>query len=85
MATADALILGAGAVSFFGNMKERGGFPSNAFPIIGGTIGLAVLSSFTNGTLIYPAVKALAALILLVAIIRYIPGLTNTRKAPHHG
>jgi len=83
--TSDGLVLSAGAVALVGSFKDSGGFPANGLQIVGATLLLAFLFSLTkNGPLAGPT-KALAALMLLVAVYRYVPGLFNARKVKKNG
>ena len=79
MATSEGLILGAGALAFGASFKEAGGFPPNGYAVIGGTVALTFIASFTGGSVLAGPVKGLAALMLLGAAIRYIPNLSNTK------
>lgn len=84
--TADSLVLGAGAVAFVGSFKDTGGFPPNGFQIAGATLLLAFLFSLTKSGPLAGPTKALAGLMLLVAVYRYTPGLFNvSRKAKTNG
>ena len=67
--------MGAGALSFAGNMKLAGGFPDNGYNIVGGTIALVFMASFTKNTVIARPVKAFAGLVLLAAAMYYVPVL----------
>jgi hypothetical protein len=82
---ADAIVLGAGAVAFAGNFKDSSGFPPNGFQIVGATLFLAFLFSLTKEGPLAGPTKALAGLMLLVAIYRYTPGLFNVRKVKKNG
>lgn len=82
MAKPDGMILLAGGLAFVGNFKEQGGFPSNGYAIVGGTFVLAFIFALAKSTPLDPAVKALAALILLVSVYTYVP---NFRKAKANG
>lgn len=85
MATAGGLVLGAGGVAFLGSFKEAGGFPSNGYAIIAGTTALTFLASVTDKGPLSGPVKALAALMLLVAILRYVPGLRKSTSLKMKG
>lgn len=80
MAQPDHLVIAAGSLAFISNFKTAGGFPSNGIQTIAGTAVLATLFAFTKDSALAPAVSALAALILLVAVFVYVPGLTRTAK-----
>lgn len=80
MATSEGLILGAGGLAFAASFKEAGGFPPNGYAVIGGTVALTFIASFTSGSVLSGPVKALAALMLLGAAIRYIPNLSSKRN-----
>lgn len=80
MATAEGLIIGAGALSFAGNFQKSGGIPPNSVAIVGSTIGLAFLASIAKGTALDGPVKAAAGLMLLVAVYVYVPAFTKDRK-----
>jgi hypothetical protein len=84
MSTSDGLMIGAGAVAFIGSFSEAGGWPDNGYAIIGGTTALAFLSATTNNGPLAGPVKALAGLMLLVAIYRYVPTFA-TPKAKKKG
>jgi len=76
----DSIVLLAGGISFAGNFAGQKGFPDNGYAIIGATVALAFIASLTNGTPIHPAVRALAGLMLLASVYRYIPGFTKQKK-----
>lgn len=80
MATAEGLVIGAGAVSFLGNFKESGGWPSNGYKILGATAVLAVLAAFSQDSRLAGPIKALAALMLLVSVYKYVPTLSKKGK-----
>ena len=80
MPKAESLIMGAGGVAFLGSFKQADGFPSNGYAIIAGTTALVFLASTTRGSALEKPVHAAAALMLLVALIRYVPGLRTTKK-----
>lgn len=91
---ASGTYLAAGGLAFVGSFKEAGGWPSNGYAVVAGTTALTFLASLTEDTAMGPAVKALGILMLLAALYRYIPGLTNQTKAKtsktkkgvtHHG
>ena len=85
MASADGMVIGAGAIAFAGSFKEASGFPSNGYSIVGATAALAVIFSLARNSPLEPAVKALAALSLLAAIYRYVPAFTPTKKGKSNG
>lgn len=76
---AEGLVLGAGGLAFVGSFKEAGGFPSNGYAVISATAVLAFLASTSKGSPIEGPVKALAGLMLLAAVLRYVPGLSNVK------
>jgi len=76
---AEGLILGAGGLAFVGSFKEAGGFPSNGYAVVSGTAALAFLAATVKGGSIEGPVKALAGLMLLAAMLRYVPTLTNMK------
>ncbi|HWV44724.1 MAG TPA: hypothetical protein VN039_01675 [Nitrospira sp.] len=78
--SADHLFIGAGSLAFISNFKQAGGFPPNGIATIAGTAVLAFLAAATKETAIAPAVSAFAALVLLVAVFQYVPGLTKKGK-----
>lgn len=80
MASAPGLIIGAGGLTFAASFIKSEGFPSNGYSVIGGTVALAFLASTTGGSPIASPVKALAALMLLVAVYTSVPVLTETTK-----
>lgn len=85
MASPDGLILTAGALALAGNFKESGGFPENGYAIISGTVALAFILSFTNGTPLQSPSRAFAALTLLVAVYQYVPTLYKQGKRKNNG
>lgn len=70
---AEGLVIAAGTVAFFGSMKEAGGIPDNTPRIAVGTIILAIGAAFVGSGELSGPVKALAWLMLLAAIVRYVP------------
>lgn len=86
---ASSLVMVAGGLAFIGSFKQAGGFPSNGYAIVGGTVALTFITSLTNGSTIDPAVRGLAGLMLLAAVYAYVPGLTKkstpTKKDKSHG
>lgn len=76
---AQGIVIAAGTVSFFGNMKEQGTVPSNTIPIVFGTTMLAIGAGLVSGPLSEP-VKWLAVLMLLTALIRYVPSFSKKGK-----
>jgi hypothetical protein len=80
MPSAEGLIIATGATAFAGNFRESGGFPSNGYGIIGATIALVFIASFTAKGSFNGPIKALAGLMLLGAIYRYIPAFTENKK-----
>lgn len=73
------LVMIAGAIAFFGSMKEAKMFPSNGVRIIFATMILAVvISLFDHGSFQRP-VKWLGFLMIISALIRYVPKF-NTKK-----
>lgn len=81
MPNADSMILAAGGVALAGNFKIEGGFPTTGYTIVGATVALTFLASTVKGSALESPVKAAAGLMLLVALIRYIPGLATTPLA----
>lgn len=77
---AEGLVLGAGGLTFVASFKEASGFPSNGYAVIAGTTVLAFLASTVKGSALEGPVKALAGLLLLSALLRYVPTLTATPK-----
>ncbi len=80
MANAQGLVTAAGGIAFVGSFKEAGGIPSNGLAIAGGTFGLILVFAAVQATPLAPATKALAALMLLGSVYRYVPGLFNTKR-----
>jgi hypothetical protein len=78
--SADHLIIGAGSLAFISNFKQAGGFPPNGITTIAATALLAFLAATTKDSAIAPAVSAFAGLVLLVAVFKYVPGLTKKGK-----
>ena len=71
--TGSGLVMVAGTIAFLGSMKEAGGFPPNGARIVFATMVLTVVVSvFDNGALTQP-VKWLGVLMVLAALIRYVP------------
>ena len=88
MANPDGMVLLAGGLAFTGSFIKSGGFPENGYAIIGGTVGLSFVVSLASETPLKPAVKAFTILVLLVAMITYIPGLSaksTKRKKKNNG
>jgi len=83
--TSDGIVLSAGAVALVGSFKDSGGFPPNGIQIVGATLVLAFLFSLAKDGPLAGPTKALAGLMLLAAIYRYVPGLFNTRKVKKNG
>lgn len=79
MAGPDGKILLAGGLAFTGSFLEAGGFPDNGYAIVGGTVGLSFVVSLASQTPLKPAVNAFAILVLLVAVMAYVPKLTTKR------
>lgn len=80
MPKAESMVLGAGGIAFLGSFKEASGFPSNGYAVIAGTTALVFLAVTTRGTALEGPAKAMAGLMLLVALIRYVPGLRGQMK-----
>lgn len=70
----------SGGLALAGSFKKASGFPPNGYAVVGGTVALMFIVSLTDGTIVEGPVKAACMLMLLVAAIRYIPGLANTKK-----
>lgn len=85
MPSPDHLIIAAGSVAFIGNFKKAGGFPPNGIATIAGTAVLATVFAAGKDSDIAPALSAFAALVLLVAVFKYVPGLTKTRTSKIKG
>jgi hypothetical protein len=67
----------AGTIAFLGSMKEAKSFPPNGVRIIFATLMLVVVVSlFDRGPLASP-IKALGMLMVLGALIRYVPKLSK--------
>lgn len=77
---AEGIIIASGTVAFVGSMKKAGRVPDNTVPIIFGTSVLAVLASLTRNSPIAEPVKWLAILMLLSAVIRYVPAFNTKGK-----
>lgn len=80
MANPDGMVLLAGGLAFTGSFIKAGGFPENGYAIVAGTAGLAFVVALASQTPLKPAVRAFTILVLLVAIMTYIPGLTKPAK-----
>jgi len=77
---AEGLTIAAGSIAFIGNFAEEGGWPGNGYQIVGATIALTIIFSFaSNGPLEKP-VTALAALMLLASVYRYVPAFRKKGK-----
>lgn len=85
MAVSDGMFLAAGGLALTGNFVKAGGFPSNGYGIIGGTIALAFIASMTKSTPLDKPMKAFAGLVLLVAIYTYVPTLRKSGKGKKNG
>jgi len=83
MASAEGLVMGAGGLALAGSFVEEKGFPSNGYKVISATIVLTLLASMVSKGPMAGPTKALAALMLLGAVYRYIPAFT--KKAPKKG
>lgn len=73
------MVAASGGLALAGSFKEAKGFPPNGYAIVAGTAVLMFIVSFTDGSAIEKPVKAACSLMLIVAAIRYIPGLANTK------
>jgi hypothetical protein len=74
------IIVLAGTVSYAGNVKESGTpFPSNSPKIVVGTALLAIGAGLVSGAFVEP-VKWLAILMLITALVRYVPSFSTTPK-----
>jgi hypothetical protein len=88
---ADGMLIGAGTLSFAGNMKLSGGFPENGYNIVGGTVALVFIASFTKDGYLAKPMKAFAFVCLLAAAMYYVPVLLptgetkSTKKKVQHG
>lgn len=80
MATASNLTLLAGGIAFAGNYKESGGFPENGYTIIAATATLVVIFAMANRTAFAGPLTALAGLMVLGAVYRYIPAFTKGKN-----
>jgi hypothetical protein len=77
--SAAGLVMLAGAIAFFGNMKVDKGFPKAGAKIITATILLAIiLSLFDNGRL-SPVARGIGYLMVLSALVRYVPKFSNQK------
>lgn len=81
MATASNLTMLAGGIAFAGNFKESGGFPENGYTIIAATATLTVIFAMTNRTAFAQPTAALAGLMVLAAVYRYVPAFTKGKKS----
>lgn len=78
MNAAPGIIAASGVVTFLANFKEQGGYPVKQAPaIMVGTILLMILASFASKTPLAEPVKWLAILMLITAVIRWVPALSN--------
>jgi hypothetical protein len=78
--SAAGLVMLAGAIAFFGNMKVDKGFPKAGARIITATILLAIiLSLFDNGKL-SPIARGIGYLMVLSALVRYVPKFSTKGK-----
>lgn len=79
---APGIIASAGGLALAGSFVKAKGFPSNGYAIVVGTLGLAFFASMVgDNSPITKPVRALAWLMLLAAVIRYVPGFSKTGKA----
>lgn len=72
----ETIILATGGLAFAAHFKESGGFPDTGYGIIGATVALTFIAAFTRKTSLAPAVKALAILMFLGALYRFVPAFT---------
>jgi hypothetical protein len=78
--SAAGLVMIAGTIAFLGSMREAKMFPPNGVRIIFSTMALAVvISLFERGSLA-PAVRALGYLMILTALVRYVPKFSTKGK-----
>lgn len=77
--SAAGLVVLAGAVAFFGNMKIDKAFPKAGLRIITATIALAIILSLLDNGRLSPVARGLAGLMLLAAVIKYVPILSNSK------
>lgn len=82
---ATGIVLAAGTVSFLGNMKQAGAFPPNGVRVITATIILTILASIADNSVLAKPAKWLAILMLLSALLAYVPYFSNTKKGKKHG
>lgn len=80
MPSPSGLVIAAGTTAFIGNWKKEDGFPETGYTIIAATIALVFIASFTSGTAFEKPAKAAAGLMLLTAVIKYVPGLMTTKS-----
>lgn len=79
---APGIVASAGGLALTGSFIKAKGFPPNGYAIIVGTLALVFLTSVVgDSSPISKPVKALAGLMLLAAVIRYVPGFSKPRKA----
>lgn len=75
--SAETLLIAAGGVTFAGNMAKAKSFPPNGVAIVAATVALVILASATKNTPLSGPVKALAGLMLLVAVYVNVPAFTK--------
>jgi hypothetical protein len=80
MPSPEGVVILAGGTAFVGAWKEENGFPEKGYVMISATIALVFLASFSKDSAFEGPVKALAGLMLLAAIYRYVPGLIKKGK-----
>lgn len=78
--SAAGYLVAAGLVTFLGNFKQQGGYPSNTPKVFLGTSVLAVGAAFASKTPIAEPVRWLAIITLMVAVIKWVPVLSNSKK-----
>lgn len=77
--SAAGLTIIAGVLAFFGNMKIDKGFPKAGVRIVAATILLAIIMSLFDKGRLSPVARGLAGLMVLAAVIKYVPVLSNTK------
>jgi hypothetical protein len=78
--SAAALVMIAGTIAFLGSMREAKMFPPNGVRIIFSTLALAIVLSLFDHSRFSPIVRGVAGLMVLTAVIRYVPKFSKKGK-----
>jgi hypothetical protein len=77
--SAAGLVLLAGAIAFFGNMKVDSGFPKAGTRIVAASLLLAIILSLFDNSRFSPIARGLGYLMVLTSLIVYVPKF-STKK-----